>query len=313
MFLVAATLTFRGVKFIANVELAMSVLLFLVVGIIVAKVFPHVNMDNYTSVDWGNFFLPYGPIFMAIGGTTAVPTVCSLLSHKKDNIRSALFWGSIIPIIITIIFVLTIVGVSGAGTSPDSLVGLHDSLGNGVLLIALIFGLISIITSLIMVVEATKEIYWWDLGMDKMHAWALSLSIPLVLFLVGINNLTSVVTISGAFVGGIVSIIYIFLILKVKEKAQRKSVIEIKINNKIAFTLSFLFLLGFFSVFEYVGLKTIALISFVLFFYLYSLIRSDKNNTSIYRELLETSKQTSMVFFMLFFIVLAYGVFSVIV
>ena len=313
MFLIAIALTYRGVKFIANVELAMSALLFLVVGIIVVKGFPYVSIDNYTSINWGNFFLPYGPIFMAIGGMTAVPTVCSLLAHKKDNIRSALFWGSIIPIFITIIFVLTIVGVSGAGTSPDSLLGLQGSLGNGVLLIALVFGLISIITSLIMVVEATKEIYWWDLGMNKMKAWILSLLIPLILFLVGVSNLTSVVAISGAFVGGIVSIIFVFLILRVKEKAQQKSIIKIKINNKIAFSLSLLFLFGFFTVLEYVELKTIALISFVFLFYFYSLIKSDKNNSSIYREFFETAKQTSLVFILIFFIALSFGVFSVVI
>lgn len=312
MFLLAGALTFKGIKMIANLELSMTGLLFLVIGIIVYKGFPHIVLENYSAVSWNNFFLPYGPIFMAIGGMTAIPTVCSLLTHKKSNIRSAIFWGTTLSVVVVAIFVLTVLGVSGSNTTADSLTGLHGSLGNGVLLLTLAFGLISIITSLMMTVEATKEIYWLDLKISKIHSWALSLFVPFVLFLVGINNLTSVVSLSGAVVGGVVGVVYLLLILKVKEKAQLNSLIKIKINSNIAFALSFLFLLGFFNVFEFVSLKTVLLTSFVLFFYLYALIRSDKNNTTIYRELLETGRQTSLIFLAIFVVVLFVGVFSLI-
>jgi len=313
MFLISVLLTFKGVKFIANLEFAMTGLLFFVIAIIFVKGLPHIDVMNYSVVAWDNLFLPYGPVFMAIGGMTAIPVVCSLLSHKKENIRSAIFWGTIIPISITIIFVLTIVGVSGSGTSSDSLVGLQGNLGNGVLIIALVFGLVSVITSLIMFVEATKEIYWWDLGMTKNHAWFLSVTIPFVLYLFGINNLTSVVSLSGAVIGGIVSIVYILLILQVKKNAQQESIIKIKIGHKSAFALFLLFIFGFASIFEYVDMKTILLSSFLLFFYLYSLIKSDKNNSNIYYELLETGKKASLVFIFIFFIALTFGVFSMIV
>ncbi|MDA3839542.1 MAG: amino acid permease [Patescibacteria group bacterium] len=313
MYIFSIALTYKGIKFIAKLEFAMTILLFVVIGIIFFAGLPHVDITNYTVISWKNILLPYGAVFMAIGGMTAIPTVCSLLSHKKSNIRSAIFWGTVIPMLITILFVLTIVGVSGASASADALAGLQGRLGSGVLIISLIFGLISVITSLVMFVEATKEIYWWDLGISKKHAWELSVGVPFVLFLFGINNLTSVVSLSGAVIGGVVSIIYILLILRVKAKPQQKSVIEIKINHGISFALFVLFVLGFVSVFEYVDLRTIALSSFVFFFYLYSLIRSDKNNTSIYQELLETGKQTSLVFVIIFFIVLSLGVFSVII
>lgn len=313
MFLLAGALTYKGVKMIANVELILTSLLFLVIFIIVFKGFPFISLDNYSSINWGNFFLPFGPIFMAIGGMTAIPTVCSLLAHKKENIRSAIFWGTIIPLFLVTIFVLTVVGVTGLNTSEESLAGLGSSLGSGVLAIALIFGLISIITSLIITVEATKEIYWFDLGINKNHAWILSLVIPFFLFLVGVNGLTTVVALSGAVVGGIVSIVYLLLILKVKQNPQKKPAISVFINIKIATILSALFLLGFFSVLEYVGLKTIVSLSLVMAFYLYALIRSDKNNTSIYRELLEAIKKASLMLLFIFLLALSFGVFSVIV
>jgi len=175
MFLLAGILTFKGVKFIAKTEFLMSSLFFIVIAVIIFKGFPFIDLSNYKSIDWSNFFLPYGPIFMAIGGMTAIPTVCTLLSHKKENIRSAIFWGTLLPIIITILFVLSVVGVSGSLTTPDSLVGLANTLGGPVLLMALIFGLVSVITSMIIFVEATKEVYWWDMKMNKTHSWAISL------------------------------------------------------------------------------------------------------------------------------------------
>jgi len=312
MFFIAAGLTFRGLKFIAKTELAMSGILFLVIAIITISGFPHIDISNYQVIDWTNFFLPYGPVFMAIGGMTAVPTVCSLLAHKKSSIKSAIKWGTVIPAFISIVFVFTVVGVSGSLTSPDSLVGLSGVFSNNILLIALIFGLVSIITSYIMFIEATKEVYWWDLRINKTESWALTMTMPMVLFLLGINNLTSVVSLSGAIIGGMVSIIYILLILKVKQKPERPSIINVKINRQIAISLIVLFFLGFLSVLEYIEVHNLLVIFLVLFFYMYSLIKSDKNNSSIYLELLDTAKKTGLVFLFVFVIVLTYGVVSLV-
>ena len=146
-----------------------------------------------------------------------------------------------------------------------------------------------------------------------MSSWVLAILIPFSLFLLGINNLISVVTLSGATVGGVVSIIYILLILRVKENPQKNSVIKVRINRKLGAFLSVLFTLGFFTVFEYVSLQTVLVTSFVLFFYIYALIRSDKNNTSIYRELLFTSRKTGIILFFIFLIILTFSVFSIII
>jgi tyrosine-specific transport protein len=244
LFVLESLIVLFGLKLIAGVELIMAGLLVLSVALIVWRGWGYIDVGNYTLIDWRLIFLPYGPIFFAVGGNTAIPAVCRLLKHKEDNIKSAIFWGSFIPLAVVLVFAAVIVGITGVNTSPDALVGLSSVLGDGVVTFALIFGLLSVITSFLVIAQALKEIYWWDFKINKKLAWALACGIPYALYLAGLHNLTKVVGLSGAIVGGMIGIILIALILKVKEGAERASVIKNKINKPIAYGLSLLFLLG---------------------------------------------------------------------
>ncbi len=214
------------------------------IGLIAWRGFPHIQLANYQLVEWKNIFLPYGPIFFAVGGGAAIPEVCRLLAYEKNKIKSAILWGTFIPAALMLVFVLVILGITGAKTSPDTLAGLSLILNDGVITFSLIFGLLAILTSYIVVAQATEEVFDWDFKIKNRLAWFLACFIPYFLYLIGWTNLIRVISFTGAVTGGLSGLILIWLVFKVKARPEQASVINNKLTKPLAYFLSLLFILG---------------------------------------------------------------------
>ncbi|MBU4257370.1 hypothetical protein KKC04_03080 [Patescibacteria group bacterium] len=244
LFILEAAVVLMGMKLIASVELIMSGLLLLMVALIAWRGWGYINLDNYSLINWSNVFLPYGPIFFAVGGEAAIPSVCRLLARQKKNIKSAICWGTFIPVAVMLFFTVLAVGITGNNTTPDTLAGLNSVIGNGAVIFALLFGLLAIITSFLTLAQAVKEVYWWDLGMNKKLAWCLSCVVPYFLYLIGFQNLIKIISLTGAVTGGILGVVVICLIFKVKKKKEHAPIISNNLSKPFAYFLSLLFILG---------------------------------------------------------------------
>lgn len=245
LFILESLIVFAGLKLIASIELIMAGLLFLMIALIAWQGREYFNLGNYNLIDWSNVFLPYGPIFFAVGGGAAIPEVCRLLQDRKEKIKSAIFWGSFIPIAVTLIFTVLIIGIAGRSTTPDTLTGLSLVMGDGAVIFALIFGLLAIVTSFLVLAQAVKEIFYWDLKINKNIGWLFACLVPYILYLAGLQNLIKVVSLTGAVIGGVLGIVVIYLLFKVKEKGERVSIIKNNLSKGLAFILSLMFIAGF--------------------------------------------------------------------
>lgn len=244
LFALVSLISFFDIKLIAGTELVLTSFLVIAIGLITWRGFGHIQLANYQLVEWKNILLPYGPIFFAVGGGAAIPEVCRLLAYEKNKIKSAIFWGTYLPAALMLIFVLVILGITGAKTSPDTLAGLALVLNDGVIIFSLIFGLLAIITSYIVVAQATEEVFEWDLKLKNKLAWFLACFFPYFLYLIGWTDLIRVISFSGAVTGGLSGLILIWLVFKVKAKPEQVSVIKNKLTKPLAYFLSLLFILG---------------------------------------------------------------------
>lgn len=244
LFAIGSLIVFFGIKTVASVELFMTAFLVLIVIFITGKSFDFINLDNFTAIDWRYAMLPYGLVFFSVGGQTAIPTVCRLMEKNKKSIKSAIFWGTMLPALITAVFVTVVVGVTGDRTTPDTLAGLDNVFSSHVVVLALIFGFLSIITSFLTVVQAAKETFLLDFKMNEKLSWALACLPPFVLFLFGVNSLTAVVGVTGAITGGVIGMIIIYLSLRVQKKPEQTSPIKTGMNIFAAVLLSSLFVIG---------------------------------------------------------------------
>jgi amino acid permease len=244
IFVFVSLIAFYDIKLIAGTELVLTSFLVLAIGLIAWRGFNYIQLSNYHLIDWKNVFLPYGPIFFAVGGGAAIPEVCRLLDKQKEKIKSAIAWGTFLPAILTSIFVLVNLGITGSSTTPDALTGLAFILKDGVITFSLIFGLLAIITSYIVTAQATEEIYNWDLKLNNKLSWFLAGFIPYFLFLIGLSDLIKIISFTGAITGGLSGIILILLAFKVKSNPEKDSCIKCKLNKPLAYILSLCFVLG---------------------------------------------------------------------
>ena len=108
----------------------------------------------------------------------------------------------------------------------------------------LLLGLLSITTAFLANAEATKEVYVWDFGVPKFLAWLLACGLPLVCYWFGLTNLTQVISLTGALVGGVLGMVAIWLAVKARQQPEKKSPISAWLNLPVAWGLSLLFVAG---------------------------------------------------------------------
>ncbi len=251
LFLIETAVVLFGLKTIAKAESFLAILLIVAIGGLSWRSLGYWDFDNYELLNFENLLLPYGVIFFAIGGQAAIPEVCRLLKNEKRKIRSAIVWGTVLPVALIAFFAFLMIGVTGINTSPDVLTGLSSQLDSRMMVLALMFGLLAVITSYIVISQSLREVYWWDQGVNKYLAWLLATTVPFGLYLMGIRNLTGVVGLTGAITGGLYGIILIGVYSKVKRKKKRKVVLKNDLSKRLAIILSLAFVLG--TILEVIG------------------------------------------------------------
>jgi len=113
-FWIAMTFMFKqGMKDLKKLE-SRGVLAFS--GIIVAIfiwLIPRINVDNYSHVNLGNFFLPFGVVLFALLGYSSIPELRREITGSEKYFKRAIVVGIIIPIVLYALFSFTFVGVLG--------------------------------------------------------------------------------------------------------------------------------------------------------------------------------------------------------
>ncbi len=244
LFFIETLIVFFGLKMIAKVEVFLTALLIIAIGSLSWRSFGYLNFNNYDFLNLNNLLMPYGAIFFAIGGQAAVPEVCQLLKNEKRKIRSAIIWGTFLPVVLIAFFAFLMVGVTGSETTPDVLAGLTSKFNNWIMVPALLFGLLTVVTSYIVISQSLKEVYWWDEGINEYLAWFLATVVPFGIYLIGVKDLIGVIGLTGAITGGLYGIILISIYLKVQEKKRQRLVCKKYLNRKLALGLSLIFILG---------------------------------------------------------------------
>ncbi|MFW5884753.1 MAG: aromatic amino acid transport family protein [Patescibacteria group bacterium] len=244
LFLIEAFVIFFGLKLIARVELWLGALLILVVLFLGGKSLNYFELGNFALINWNYAFLPYGVVFFAVGGQAAIPEICRLLKNQKKKISSAIAWGTFLAAFLVAGFAFLVVGTCGGATTPDALVGIQAIFGNGLAKFSLLIGLLATVTSYIVICQSLREVYWWDAGMNNSLAWLLACLTPFLLYLVGLNDLTGVIGLTGSITGGLFGMILIVILFKSKQRRKIKPVIENKIGLFAGVALSCLFIVG---------------------------------------------------------------------
>ncbi len=223
-FLAGAILIFLGIKAISKIEFWGLILFFLVLILIFLRGKYLINIENlFPQVsDFGfrisDFFLPYGVILFSLWGAALIPEAEEMLGQKKDLLLKIIPIAILIPIFVYLFFIYLILGITGSQTTESALNGLRNFLGDGIVSLALFFGVLTTFTSFIALGLTLRKVFWYDLKIEKNIAFAITCFIPLALFLTGIKQFIPIISFVGATMLGIDGILILLMYQKIKPK-----------------------------------------------------------------------------------------------
>lgn len=174
---------------------------------IIAIVSPHVRLENILSVNYGNWFLPFGIVFFSLGGASVIPDLVEDLNKNRKRIARSIIIGTVVSAALTATFGLVIAGASGPLTSENAITGLVPLVGKFIVTLGAVFGLLAIVTSFVTAAANLKEQFNYDFKLPVTVAYLLAVGLPFAAYLLGAQSFVGVIGFVGAVLGVIDGII----------------------------------------------------------------------------------------------------------
>ncbi len=254
-FIMGSAAIMFGLGMVIKMEKGMFLLLLVAAMLIFILGFSKVDLNNFTTLNLANIFLPFGVILFAYSGFSAIPDMSRVLDGSKKNLKKAIIIGTVIVVIVYLAFTFIIVGISGKDTSEEAIVGLKGILGSKIVIIGAIFGILAMATSFLTLGLALKEVYNYDYGVDKTLAWVLTCFIPFILLILGLSSFIDVLGIVGSLTGGISSILILAMHKKAQKSGDRKPEYSLELSKSVIYLLYIIFILGIIYQIYYLFLK----------------------------------------------------------
>ncbi len=223
-FVAGSFLIYRGIETIASFQLVIQAVLIFLLLFFFFKAFPFLNLENLFTFDVRSVVLPYGAVLFSLWGIALVPEVKEMVERDRKRLLAVIASGIIIVALCYIFFTFIVLGASGAGTSRDAISGFSKSIGNKIINLGFIFGLIATFTSFITLGLTLKKIFWYDLKLPQNISCLIACFAPLILFLFGLRDFIDVIGLTGAIFLGMEGIIVILIYRSfLKKRFQRQA------------------------------------------------------------------------------------------
>ena len=152
-------------------------------------------------------------------------------------------------IIVYIIFALIVVGITGINTTDGAILGLANVLGNKILILGSVLGILTMTTSFIAVAFALIEMYRFDYKLKNKTSSILTCFIPMIIAMIMIhlhinNAFFKILDITGTFGGSLEGILIVFIWWKAKKLGDRKPEYVLGKHAFLGSILMLMFVLG---------------------------------------------------------------------
>ncbi|MDP4010570.1 MAG: aromatic amino acid transport family protein [Candidatus Spechtbacteria bacterium] len=228
----------KGLKTISRLEVAMLFLLMAVLGVIILRGLPLVNISNFAHVNWGNVLVPYGVILFSLGGFQAIPEMSAIFGKEKKNFKKAVITGILISAFLTFAFAFVVVGISGPSVSEEAIAGLIPFMGKEIVFAGAIFGILALATSYLVIGVNLKESFMYDRNIPPFWSNLLIIVLPMLLIIAGIQSFIQVISITGAVLGAVLGVMIALLFHKVKKAGDRKPSFSLNVPKPVAWIIS---------------------------------------------------------------------------
>jgi len=233
-----------GLKRISRFELFILFLFIVVLGVLFFICSPYIRIENISGFYPENIFLPYGVILFSVYGLSAIPALRDILKGEEKKLKNAILIGSILSLVFYSIFVFIVVGVCGLETTEESMQGLIAKVGNDVILLGAIFGIMSISTSFLTIGLYIRDTLVYDFEAKKWLSTAFVCAVPLLGIALGIEYLVPLMSFIGSILGAFESVVLIFISKRSKIRGDRQPEYQIKVPDPILYLICIVFVTG---------------------------------------------------------------------
>lgn len=251
--IITSVLIYSGLKQASRLEVFVILsMLFLFVFMILLSA-PHVQMANLQTVHWKNVFLPYGIILFALSSVGIVPEMKEVLgSRARSHLGQTILIGMITVLALYILFSVSIVGVTGEHTTPVAFDGLIPLFGNAFRYVTALLGTLTIVSISVMLGIQLMNTFHVDFHFSRKIAWALTVFVPIALFVFGFREFVNLIGFVGSLFGGLLGILIVAMYLRLKQKDVCRSHHCLNFPNTLSWVVLFVFLLGIiFKLFQF--------------------------------------------------------------
>ena len=250
-FAICFVVVYTGVKATGRMEFLMISLLIIVVLMIGLFSIGETSTDGFEIFHLSKFFLPYGVILFALMGSPAIPEMQEVLGKRKKLMKTAIIVGSLIPVILYLVFTYVVIGL--VGVDNFTLIGPNERIAtialslysNSLLgVMANLLAVLSMFTSFLTLGLALVEVYHYDYKIGRMKSLALTFIVPLMIVLLDLTSFISILSITGVVAGGLDGILIILMYWKAKLLGERRPEYVMGKHYVLGTVLICMFILG---------------------------------------------------------------------
>lgn len=218
---------FLNLDKIGAVNFYLTIPIFAFIVYLFSACLPHINISNFFTASGSLFdvsrnsgwFIPYGIWIFALSGFAVIPEVRDIFGSNFKAFKKVILISTILTAVFYWLFIIAVAGVSGDFTTQDAFSGIFRVVGERVILFGYIMGILAVFTSFLALGTDLKYLLVFDAKMPGFLAWFSVIFPPALLFILGVNNLITILELVGSLGLGFSGIFIIFMARKQRESA----------------------------------------------------------------------------------------------
>jgi amino acid permease len=215
---IGSFIVWLGLQTAKAIDRILSLLVIILIAGLSIFLLPRMNPINLAYTDLANFFLPFGVILFAMNATGSIAEAHALLPGSEKRFKKAIIIGTLIPIVVYLMFTLAVVGYFGLNITEVATIGLGRAFGPGVMIIANAFAAMAMATCFMGMGIALKQVLVWDHRVSRYLAEFTVVIIPLLLFLFGFRSFVEVLDLVGGLFIGTEALLIVLICYKARQK-----------------------------------------------------------------------------------------------
>jgi len=233
-----------GLRLIEELEFILTAFLFIALALIFIVGGQRVDTTHWATVNTAHALLPYGAILFSLGGASVIAELRDILRGRERRLASAIAWGTLIAAVLTVFFVLVVVGVSGSKTSPEAIAGLAPILGHSIVVLGALLGFLAVATSFLSLGLYISEVFRFDFRIPRLPALLVTMGVPFGVFLLGNPTFTEVIMITGGIFGGLDGLLIALLVLRARTHGDRQPEFTVRLPSIVNWIVALMFVAG---------------------------------------------------------------------